>query len=147
MTEGEQPRGTDFPTVFAPAVWRRIAEAEGRPDAQFAAEYIERAKLDNAADATLRAELASLAAQLYDLLIDRTDRIAALWRLVPQASNEREAVACAGLTWADTGLPDAFEPCGQVWLPRQLSDARKLLTWLEEHPPTLPLADTTDSAS
>jgi hypothetical protein len=54
----------DRPTVYAPAVWRRIAEAEGLPDAQFAAEYVDRAHLDNAADAALRAELAALAARL-----------------------------------------------------------------------------------
>jgi len=125
-------------TVYPPAVWRHIADA-AKSDADFAADLVEHAQLDNDADAEIRAELAQLAAQLYDLVIDRGERLVALGRLVPQAKCEHEALAHAGLAWSDTGLPDSFALAGP-WLPKELGEARKLLAWLLAHPPSLPRA-------
>jgi hypothetical protein len=127
----------DLPTIYAPAVWRRIAEADRMPDAQFPAEYLERAQLDSPVDAALRAQLAQLAERLYDLLIDRVDRLITLCKLVPEAQNERDALTRAGLSWGDTGLPESFDPKSECWLPLELPDANWLLTWLEANPPEL----------
>jgi hypothetical protein len=128
----------DRPSIYAPAVWRRIAEADGIPDAQFSAEYLERAQLDRPVDAVLRAQLAQLAERLYDLLIDRVDRLIALCKRLPEAQNERDALTRAGLSWGDTGLPESFDPKSGCWLPLELADAKWLLAWLEANPPGLP---------
>jgi hypothetical protein len=100
MADSHKP----VPTVFPPAVWRRLAE-ESKSDGEFLADLMEHAKLDNAADAAIRAELVQLAEQLYDQLIDRAERLIALGRLLPKARDEREAIALAGLVWEDSGLP------------------------------------------
>jgi hypothetical protein len=125
-------------TVYPPAVWRHLADA-AKCDADFVADLLEHAELDNDADAEIRAELAQLATQLYDLVIDRGERLVALGRLVPQAQCEHEALALAGLAWSDTGLPESFALRGP-WLPKELSEARKLLVWLMAHPTSLPQA-------
>jgi hypothetical protein len=139
MTDSRNP---DRPTVYPPAVWRRLAE-EFKTDEDFGAELVEHAQLDNAADGAIRAELVQLAVQLYDLLLDRAQRIMALGRLLPQARGEREALALAGFVWADTGFPESF-PLEGRWLPRELGEARKLLVWLQAHPSRLPHSDATE---
>lgn len=126
------------PTVFPPAVWRRVAE-ESESDEEFIADMMERVKLDNDADAAIRLELLVLARELYDLLMDRAERVLALSRLVPEASEVSEVLACAGLAWDDTGIPASLSLDG-AWLPKDLSQARMLLAWLEAHPSRLPIA-------
>jgi hypothetical protein len=133
MADSHKP----VPTVFPPAVWRRLAE-ESKSDGEFLADMMEHAKLDNAADAAIRAELVQLAEQLYDQLIDRAERLIALGRLLPKARDEREAIALAGLVWEDSGLPQPL-PVDGPWLPKDLSEARKLLAWLDIHPSRLPI--------
>jgi len=86
-----------------------------------------------------------LAEQLYDVLLDRAQRILALGRLVPQAQDQHDALARTGLVWADTGFPESL-PLEGPWLPKELSEARKLLAWLLAHPPSLPRADPAEIA-
>jgi len=105
------------PTIYPPAVCRRIAEA--KCDEEFVAQFSELAPHVNAADAATLAELIDLVEQLDELLLDRGRRLLALGQLVPQARDEHDALARAGLTWADTGLPPAFaltsHGCRRSW--------------------------------
>jgi hypothetical protein len=132
-------------TIYPPALWRRIAD-DAKPESELAAEFAGRARHDNPADAAIRAELLALADRLYDLILDRVHRLLALGRLVPQARDEHEALARAGLTWEDTGLPENLAFDGP-WLPTDLSEARKLLAWLLAHPPSLPRADPSETSA
>jgi hypothetical protein len=104
------------PTVYPPALWRRVAAAQAKTNAEFVAEVVAYSEHDNAADTAIRAELAQLGAGLYDLLFERVQRLHALGRLLPQAQNAAEALSLADLVWTDTGLPQSF-PLAGPWLP------------------------------
>jgi hypothetical protein len=106
---------------------------------EFEAELSPLTEVANPLDAAIVAELMALADGLEALFEDRSRRLFALGRLVPQSSDERDALARAGLAWADTGLPQSFSFRGP-WLPADLNDAKRLLAWLIAHPPSLPRA-------
>jgi hypothetical protein len=111
------------PSLYPAAAWRRFVAAYDKGGAEFQAEAEKLIHQSNPADALVVAELALLANQLNDLLLDRVRRIVALGRLVPQSTDVHDALARAGLTWADTGLPEGFNIKGD-WLPPELADAK-----------------------
>jgi hypothetical protein len=86
------PSSPARPSIYPPAVWRHLADT-AKADADFAAELAAHAQYDNAADVAIRADLARLAAQLYDLVLDRGERVLALGRLVPQAQCEHASAS------------------------------------------------------
>jgi len=114
-----------------------LAATQG-DDAAFEGLLRDLGRYESPEDAQVIAELLVLQNELYDQIEDRGQRILALGRLVPDSSDVHDALNRAGLSWADTGLPEGFT-FDRPWLPMDLANAKQLLTWLLAHRPSLPL--------
>jgi hypothetical protein len=120
-TLGEEQRLTLYP----PAVWRRLLNSTELTDA--AIEH------DTGADRELRISLLTLAHELNSIIVERGQRVAAIAQTFPEAREIGDALALAGFTAEDAGLPDHISS-----LPDDLNEARSLLAWLQAHPSKLP---------